>query len=147
MVRPRWNLATTARCAAAIGAFAYAECPVTVKGKDDAGTRATVPPPHSSREQNLAALVPSLKAPVSVPLGRLEMTVFSRIDGRRSVEAIAMEVGLSPFEVLRILERLMGLVPDLRLGESEVVELSMDELWDEEDPGAVKTGELPTKKR
>jgi hypothetical protein len=119
---------------------------VTVKGKDDAATRATVAPPHSSRQQDLAQLVPSLKSPVSVPLGRLEMTVFSRIDGRRSVNDIASEVGLTPFEVLRILERLMGLVPDLRLGQSEVVELSMDELWDEEDVNNAKTGELAPRK-
>lgn len=108
---------------------------MTVKGKDDAGSAVTIPPPHSSRELDLAQIVPSLGRAVSVPLGRLEMTVFSRIDGRRSVTVIAQEVGLSPFEVLRILERLMGLVPDLKLGESEVVELSMDELWDVEDDG------------
>jgi hypothetical protein len=117
---------------------------VTVKGKDDAATRATLPPPHSSRDLNLRNIVPALRRPVSVPLGRLEMTVFSRIDGRRSVNDIASEVGLSPFEVLRIIERLIELVPDLTIGESEVVELSTDELWDE-DPG--KTGENPTTKR
>lgn len=118
---------------------------MTVKGtgKDDAATRATVPPPHSSRELDLAKMVPSLKTPVSVPLGRLEMTVFSRIDGRRSVTDIAQEVGLSSFEVLRILERLMELVPDLRLGESQVVELAMDDLWDDVDGS--KTGENPSK--
>lgn len=118
---------------------------MTVKGKDDAATRATVPPPHSSREMNLGKMIPALRRPVSVPLGRLEMTVFSRIDGRRAVSDIASEVGLSPFEVLRIIERLMGLVPDLTLGESEVVELSTDELWDVEDAG--KTGETPSTKR
>lgn len=117
------------------------------KGKDDAATRTTVSPPHSSRSQNLAKLVPTLKAPVSVPLGRLEMTVFSRIDGRRSVDDIASEVGLTPFEVLRILERLMGLVPDLRMTESEdIVELSMDELWEADDADMAKTGELEPKK-
>jgi hypothetical protein len=124
---------------------------VTTK-KDDAATRATVAPPHSSHANNFDRLVPTLKAPVSVPLGRLEMTVFTRIDGRRSVTEIAGEVGLSPFEVLRILERLMQLVPDLRVGESEVVELEMsemDDLWDE-DPDTVnpnaKTAENEAKK-
>ena len=117
-----------------------------MKGKDDAATRATVPPPHSSRELNLARMVPSMRSPVSVPLGRLEMTVFSRIDGRRSVTDIAGEVGLSGFEVLRILERLIELVPDMRLSESQVVELSMDELWDDNDINGAKTGEVPTKR-
>lgn len=88
-----------------------------------------------------------MRSPVSVPLGRLEMTVFSRIDGRRSVTDIAGEVGLSPFEVLRILERLIELVPDMRLSESEAVELSMDELWDDDDGiNNAKTGEVPKKR-
>ena len=116
--------------------------------KDDAATRATVPPPHSSKATNFERLVPTLKVPVSVPLGRLEMTVFNRNDGRRSVTEIAGEVGLSPFEVLRILERLMQLVPDLRVGESEVVELAMDEmddLWDEAEPNST-TAEHEVKK-
>ncbi len=144
-VRPRWNLATTACLSAPTSRFKYASPSVTVKGKDDAGTRATVPPPHSSRELNLGKMIPALRRPVSVPLGRLEMTVFARIDGRRAVTDIASEVGLSPFEVLRIIERLMELVPDLTLGESEVVELSTDDLWDVEDAG--KTGETPSTKR
>ena len=117
--------------------------------KDDAATRATVPPPHSSRATNFDRMVPTLKAPVSVPLGRLEMTVFTRIDGRRTVTDIAGEVGLTPFEVLRILERLISLVPDLRIGETEVVELAMDEmddLWDEEDPVSSTTAEHEIKK-
>jgi hypothetical protein len=120
-----------------------------VEKKDDAATRATVPPPHSSSPVDLQRMVPTLKAPVSVPLGRLEMTVFIRIDGRRSVTEIASEVGLSPFEVLRILERLIQLVPDLRVGESEVVELAMDEmddLWDDADVGNATTAEHEIKK-
>lgn len=118
---------------------------MTVNGKDDAATRVTAPPPHSSRDVNLGRMVPTLKSPVSVPLGRLEQTIFTRIDGKRSVVDIAQEVGLAPFEVLRIIERLMGLVPDLRIGESEIVELAMDELWDDEDPSQAKTGENPKK--
>jgi len=121
---------------------------VTIK-KDDAATRATVPPPHSTGPVNFERMVPTLKAPVSVPLGRLEMTVFSRIDGRRSVTEIASEVGLTPFEVLRILERLIQLVPDLRVGETELVELEMedmDDLWDEPDAGNATTAEHETKK-
>ena len=114
-----------------------------MKGDDNSATRVTIAPPHSSRELNLAKMVPTVRAQVSVPLGRLEMTVFSRIDGRRSVTDIASEVGLSAFEVLRIIERLIELVPDLKLGESEVVELSMDDLWDAED--GIKTGENPAK--
>lgn len=123
--------------------------PLVTNKKDDAATRATVPPPHSSNPKNFDRMVPTLKAPVSVPLGRLEMTVFSRIDGRRSVTDIASEVGLTPFEVLRILERLIQLVPDLRVGEAEVVELAMDEmddLWDEENPITTKTAENEAKK-
>ncbi len=91
-------------------------------------------PPHSACSDPIAfdRLVPSLRAPVSVPLGRLEMTVFSRVDGRRSVLDISQEVGLSPFEVLRIFERLVELVPDLRIGEAEIVELSVEDLWDED---------------
>lgn len=121
---------------------------MTIK-KDDAATRATVPPPHSTGPVNFERMVPTLKAPVSVPLGRLEMTVFSRIDGRRSVTEIASEVGLTPFEVLRILERLIQLVPDLRVGETEVVELEMedmDDLWDEPDAGNATTAEHEIKK-
>jgi hypothetical protein len=120
-----------------------------INKKDDAATRATVPPPHSSNAQNFERLVPKLKAPVSVPLGRLEMTVFSRIDGRRSVTEIASEVGLTPFEVLRILERLIQLVPDLRVAEAEIVEVAMDDmddLWDEENPVTTKTSENEAKK-
>lgn len=118
------------------------------KGNDDAATRATVPPPHSSAASvDFERLVPSLKAPVSVPLGRLEMTVFTRVDGKRSVTDIAGEIGLTPFEVLRIIERLLQLVPDMSLGQSQAVELSVDDLWEEEDeealPGGTKTAENP----
>lgn len=121
---------------------------MTVKGNDDAATRATVPPPHSSSAVDFERLVPTLKMPVSVPLGRLEMTVFSRIDGKHSVSEIASEIGLTPFEVLRILERLLQLVPDLTLRHTEVVELSVDDLWEEEDAQPEpKTAENPTVKR
>lgn len=90
--------------------------------------------------------MPRLKSPVSVPLGRLESTIFMRIDGRRTVLDIAQEVGLAPYEVLRILERLMELVPDLRLvggeaGNNNVVELSVDDLWEESPAPNERTGE------
>ncbi|MBI2391304.1 MAG: hypothetical protein HYV09_17070 [Deltaproteobacteria bacterium] len=115
---------------------------------DDAANRATVPPPHSGNSSvDFEHLVPALRAPVSVPLGRLEMTVFTRIDGRRSVNDIASEIGLTPFEVLRILERLMQLVPDLTVGQQEVVELSVDELWDEDEAIEATTAEVPVKPR
>jgi hypothetical protein len=106
---------------------------VNGQGKDDADKRPTAPPPLSAATVvDFDHLVPSLGAPVSVPLGRLETTVFTRIDGKRSVSDIATEIGLTPFEVLRIIERLLGLVPDLSLGQSEAVELSVDDLWEEE---------------
>ena len=108
--------------------------PHTASGGVDEAARETVRPPHSACAEPIAfdRLVPNLRAPVSVPLGRLEMTVFSRVDGRRSVLEIAQEVGLAPFEVLRIFERLVELVPDLRIGEAEIVELSVEDLWDED---------------
>ncbi len=80
------------------------------------------------------------------PLGRLEQTVFTRINGQRSVLEISQEVGLTPFEVLRILERLEQLVPDLKVGQSEnVIELSVDELWedDEDEILDATTAEVP----
>lgn len=123
---------------------------VNGKGPDDAATRATVPPPHSSAESvEFDRLVPALKSPVSVPLGRLEMTVFTRVDGKRSVADIAAEIGLTPFEVLRILERLLSLVPDMSLRQSEVVELSVDDLWEDDDAPKVEmaTKQLPVIKK
>ncbi len=118
-------------------------------GSDDA--RSTVPPPHSSAEfVEFDRLVPALRAPISVPLGRLEMTVFSRIDGKHSVADIASEIGLTPFEVLRILERLLQLVPDMVVRQTEIVELSVDDLWEDEEgeaQGELKTRELPVLKR
>jgi hypothetical protein len=54
-----------------------------------------------------------------------------RVDGRRTILEIAQEIGLGAVEVLRIVERLQSLVPDLELRETEVVELSVDELWEE----------------
>lgn len=121
------------------------------QGKDDAAERATVPPPHSAADTvDFDRLVPALKSPVSVPLGRLEQTVFTRVDGKRSVAEIAGEIGLTPFEVLRILERLLSLVPDMILRQSEVVELTVDDLWEDEDEapaGDMKTRELPVLKR
>ncbi|MGZ3420515.1 MAG: AsnC family protein [Polyangiales bacterium] len=102
---------------------------------EELASRTTLRPPHSAVETpDFAKLVPKRGSAVQVPLGRLETTVFMRIDGRRSVSEISAEVGLAPYEVLRILERLLQLVPDLTLGQSEVVELSVDELW-EEGPG------------
>lgn len=118
---------------------------MTVKGKDDSADRVTVPPPHSAATSvDFERLVPTLRTPVSVPLGRLEMTVFTRIDGKHSVSDIANEIGLTPMEVLRIIERLLQLVPDLTLGHTDVIELSVDDLWeDEEHPTQLKTAQLP----
>lgn len=117
------------------------------RGGGDDSTRATLRPPHSAHGGEIAfdRLVPRLRTPVSVPLGRLEMTVFSRVDGRRSMLDIAQEVGLTPFEVLRIFERLVDLVPDLRIGEAEVVELSVDELWEEDLVSLSAIEEAPSK--
>jgi hypothetical protein len=114
----------------------------------DEANRTTIRPPHSGKDGEIAydRLVPALKSPVSVPLGRLESTVFMRVDGRRSVLDIAQEVGLTPFEVLRILERLVELVPDLRLGESDVVELSVDDLWEDSSLSVIEAAP-PTKVR
>jgi hypothetical protein len=109
---------------------------------EELATRTTLRPPHSAVETpDFEKLVPKLGTPVQVPLGKLETTVFMRIDGRRSVAEIAREVGLAPYEVLRILERLLQLVPDLRLAQTEVVELSVDDLqvddlWEDEPPGS-----------
>ena len=110
--------------------------------------RTTLRPPHSAVERpDFEKLVPKLGTPVQVPLGKLETTVFMRIDGRRSVKEIAQEVGLAPYEVLRILERLLQLVPDLRLAQTEVVELSVDDLsvddlWEEEAGPNDRTAEV-----
>jgi hypothetical protein len=110
---------------------------------EDAASRNTLRPPHSAAETvDFQKLVPSLATPVSVPLGRLESTVFMRIDGRRSVHDIAIEVGLAPYEVLRILERLMSLVPALRVGQTETVELSVDDLWEDAPDTNDRTAEL-----
>lgn len=90
-------------------------------------------PPHSGKDGEIPfdRLVPRRRAQTQVPLGRLEATVLMRVDGRRTILEIAQEIGLGAVEVLRIVERLQSLVPDLELRETEVVELSVDELWEE----------------
>lgn len=85
-------------------------------------------------------LVPTLGSDVPIPLGPLESQLLAFVDGRRTVRDLASLLGLAPLEVLRVLERLQGLVPQLGFSTDDL--LVLDELWGETPPSDVDTAEF-----
>lgn len=72
-------------------------------------TDSSLTPPFATRALDFGSCIPRRRHTGGAPLGPLEGFVFSRIDGRRSVDDIAALVGLSGREVFHVVARLCDL--------------------------------------